>query len=188
MNNTCTHTEDTDLQTCTDCQTSFCDDCGKGWTCPECDDILCEDCGQGSLCNYCEADTVKCAACGGNASIEHGTMVGDEYVCDDSCAEHLEEQHAEEEQEKADLESAIQQLELTPEQQKQVRENFRTGGRASRNLWQSIQEDGDTDGLLEAIGVAHERHNDTEYDNIDKRGMSEDQVADLRRMANRGEL
>jgi hypothetical protein len=66
-----------------------------------------------------------------------------------------------------------------------VLQNRRTGGTAWEALLRSDNEE-EAEGLLTAIGVAAQRHGETNYDSVSKRGMSNEEVSDVRREFNEG--
>lgn len=65
--------------------------------------------------------------------------------------------------------------------------NYRHEGKASRRLledWEELDRD-DVERLITAMDTAHRRHTETDYDSVDKSGLTDEQVSELRRDYNR---
>lgn len=64
-----------------------------------------------------------------------------------------------------------------------IKHNFDTGGQASRHILENFEdiESEEFSGLIKAMKVAQHRHMNTNYDTIDKKGMTSAQVAALRK-------
>lgn len=163
------------MTNCTDCNKILDSDyvC-----CADCDEVICYGCA------YCTDNYAECGFCGKSCGKDQDQL-RDMFFCFGSCMDNYLQEEEEKETELQDLYRAIEELNLDAGQEAIILENYRTGGTASRNLAHYMIEcPEDVEGLLEAMNVAHSRHTETDYDSISKKGLTEEQVSELRRQYN----
>lgn len=167
--------------------------------CEELNDAFGRGCRQlTSLCDDCYTESFQCAldSCNKLGDLSSGTNNGD--YCSDQCYEESQAEKQQKQEELDQLRDAIQHLydvgiinddtdDYGNTTEDHIMENYRTGGGASRQL-HSLLDNYELESILEHIENAHFRHTETDYDNIDKRGMSEEQITELRSQAHQGML